>query len=92
MYVITPYTYRQAKKLGVKVRPSKYKLKKLDVYTPGGKYITSVGQKGYNDYGTYIIQSGKAYADTRRRLYKLRHSKDRTVKNSPGYYAYKLLW
>jgi hypothetical protein len=35
---------------------------------------------------------GKAYADERRRLYKIRHSKDRNVKGSDGYYADKLLW
>jgi hypothetical protein len=35
---------------------------------------------------------GKKIADERRRLYKIRHKKDRSVKGSAGYYADKLLW
>jgi len=35
---------------------------------------------------------GKEYADERRRLYKMRHEKDRNKVGSPGFYADKLLW
>jgi len=90
-YSITNYTKSQAKKLGVVVKPSSVKGKKIDVFKNDQK-IASVGALGYSDYPTYIKTKGKAYADKRRRLYKIRHSKDRNVKGSDGYYADKLLW
>jgi hypothetical protein len=90
-YAITNYTKQQAKKLGVVVKPSSVKGKKIDVFKKGEK-IASVGALGYSDYPTYMNTKGKAYADERRRLYKIRHSKDRNVKGSDGYYADKLLW
>ena len=90
-YNITKYTKDQAKKLGVVVKVSKVKGKKIDVFKDGKK-IASVGALGYSDYPTYTKTKGKVYADERRRLYKIRHSKDRNVKGSDGYYADKLLW
>ena len=90
-YRIKEYTKRQAKKLGVQVKPSKVKGKKIDVFK-NGKKVASVGAIGYNDYPTYTQKKGKKYADERRRLYKIRHNKDRKVRGSAGYYADKLLW
>tara|TARA_R100001015_G_C4531701_1_gene97958 strand:+ start:97 stop:375 length:279 start_codon:yes stop_codon:yes gene_type:complete len=90
-YRIKAYTKAQAKKLGVSVKPSKVKGKKIDVFK-NGKKIASVGAIGYNDYPTYKEKKGKKYADERRRLYKIRHNKDRKVRGSAGYYADKLLW
>ena len=90
-YHITKYTYRQAKKLGFTVRPSTNKTKKIDVYKKGEK-IASVGANGMNDYPTYINKFGKKYAKTRRRLYRIRHEKDRHIKGSNGWLADKLLW
>jgi hypothetical protein len=90
-YSITNYTREQAKKLGVVVKPSSVKGKKIDVFKNGEK-VASVGALGYSDYPTYIKTKGKKYADERRRLYKIRHTKDRSVKGSDGYYADKLLW
>ena len=90
-YRIKAYTKTQAKKLGVSVKPSKVKGKKIDVFKKGKK-VASVGAIGYNDYPTYIQKKGKKYADERRRLYKIRHNKDRKVRGSAGYYADKLLW
>ena len=92
MYKILPYTYEQAKRLNVKIAPSIRKGKKIDIYDRKGSYITSVGAKGYLDYPNYVKLFGKSVADKRRRLYKLRHKKDRLVKNTPGYFADKLLW
>ena len=91
VYHITNYTYKQAKKLGLKVKPSTNKTKKIDVYRKNVK-IASVGAYGMNDFPTYIKLKGIKYAKTRRRLYKIRHNKDRHVKNSPGYYADQILW
>ena len=54
--------------------------------------IASVGARGMNDYPTYIKKRGMTYAKTRRRLYRIRHDKDRHVKGTAGYYADKLLW
>lgn len=91
MYKIKPYTYRQAKSLNVDVKPSTRKGKKIDVYKDGKK-VASVGALGYGDYPTFIATKGKQFADSRRKAYKTRHSKDRNVKGSAGYYADKLLW
>ena len=91
MYKILPYSYRQAKKLGVTIRPSHNKTKKIDVLK-GDKVVASVGANGMNDYPTYMKTRGKTYANQRRKLYKMRHKKDRTRRGTPGYYADKILW
>jgi len=91
MYNITKYTYSQAKKLGLTVKPSTNKTKKIDVYKKNKK-IASVGANGMNDYPTYIKKRGLKYAKTRRKLYKIRHNKDRHTKLSNGWLADKLLW
>tara|TARA_A100001201_G_C4038135_1_gene185813 strand:- start:350 stop:628 length:279 start_codon:yes stop_codon:yes gene_type:complete len=90
-YSITSYTRKQAKKIGVEVKPSKVKGKKIDVFK-NGKKVASVGAIGYGDYPTYLRTKGKKYADERRRLYKIRHQSNRTKVGSNGYYADKLLW
>lgn len=92
MYTITNYTKERAKKLGVVVKPSKTHGKKIDVFDKNGKKLASVGAIGYGDYPTFIKKKGKDYADVRRRLYKMRHKKDRHVRGSAGYYADQLLW
>lgn len=91
MYTITKYTYKQAKKLGVTVKQSTNKTKKIDVYKKNKK-IASVGANGMNDFPTYIKKKGLAFAKTRRHLYKQRHERDRHVKWSRGWLADKLLW
>ena len=90
-YTITAYTRKQAKKYGLEVKPSKVKGKKIDVFK-NGKKVASVGAIGYGDYPTFIKTKGKKYADERRRLYKKRHSSNRTKKGTNGWYADKLLW
>lgn len=91
MYEISEYSKIKASKLGVDIKPSKSKGKKIDVFKEGKK-ITSIGAKGYKDYPTYIKEKGKSYADERRKLYKERHQKDRTKYGSRGWYADKILW
>lgn len=88
-YSITDYTKTKAKELGVVVKPSTNKKKKIDVFQKGEK-IASVGANGMNDYPTWLQLKGKAYADERRRLYKIRHQNDRFSGN--GKWADKLLW
>lgn len=90
-YKIKTYTRRKAKSLGVEIKPSSVKGKKIDVFK-NGKKIASVGALGYDDYPTHIEKKGKEFADKRRRLYKIRHAKDKDIKGTAGYYADKLLW
>jgi hypothetical protein len=92
MYNITDYSKRQAIKLGVKIKPSTNKNKKIDVFDYHNNFIVSIGAIGYKDYPTYLLEKGKKYADERRRLYRIRHEKDRKVLGSAGYYADKILW
>ncbi len=92
MYDILPYTYKKAKELGVKIFPSDNPKYKLEVYDWNGNFITYCGSPSYSDYPHYIEEKGKEYADERRRLYKIRHQKDRTKLGSRGYYADSLLW
>ena len=91
MFTISDYSLQQAKKIGVELKPSTYKNKKIDVYKQN-KRVASIGAVGYSDYPTYVSTRGKAYADKRRSLYKVRHEKDRHTKGTAGYYADKLLW
>ena len=90
-YRIKPYTSRRARDLGVTVKPSTRKGKKIDVFKNGNK-VASVGALGYGDYPTFTIEKGKAFANKRRRAYKQRHQKNRTRKGTPSYYADQLLW
>jgi hypothetical protein len=80
-----------AQKLGVMIAPSSNLRKKLDVYR-NGKKISEIGATGYLDYDGYIRTEGLKVANERRRLYKLRHEKDRHRKGTAGYYADKILW
>ena len=75
---------QRASKLGVDVKPSTRKYKKLDVYKEGKK-IASIGDVRYSDY----LQHKD---DDRRRRYKMRHENNRHKKGTAGYYADKILW
>ena len=92
MYRIKQYTLQKAKQLGVRVRPSTLKHKKIDVFNSVGKKISSVGYRGMMDYPSYIESKGRSYASKRRKLYYIRHSNDGLTKGSNGWYAKKLLW
>ena len=91
MYGITEYSKLQAKKLGVQIKPSTRKDKKIDVFKNNEK-VASIGARGYKDFPTYKKEKGLAFAEERRRLYKERHEKDRHKKGSAGFYADKILW
>lgn len=95
-YKILPYSFEQARKLNVTIKPSTNILKKIDVFKKGNK-LASIGARGMNDYPTYMEKEKKGYyekgyANKRRKLYKERHQKDRHVVGSAGYYADKILW
>jgi hypothetical protein len=88
MYQITKYTRDRARELGVTVKHSTNPAKKIDVFKNGVK-VASVGAMGYADYPTFMRLKGKEHADERRRLYKQRHTKERAMVGSNGYYADK---
>jgi hypothetical protein len=95
MYRISDYTKRQAREIGVQVKPSTNKSKKIDVYR-NGKKIGSVGAIGYNDYPTYmkLEKQGKVpkgTANKKRKAYKARHIY-RNRKWTNAWLADKLLW
>ena len=89
-YKITPYTLKRAKELGVEVKPSKLKNKKIDIYKNGTK-LASVGDIRYNDFGTYLQMGNVSLANEKRSAYHKRHSKD-NVKGTRGWWALNLLW
>ena len=89
-YKILPYSFKQAKKLGVTIAPSKNPRKKIDVFK-NGEYICAIGDVNYNDYPTYLETKGEEYANKRKALYHLRHKKD-DVPNTRGHYALEILW
>ena len=89
-YTITDYSKKQAKKLGVKIQASEKKNKKIDIIFKNK--IISIGDRRYKDYGIFLNEDGKVIADEHRKAYKLRHNKDRKIKNTKGYWADKILW
>jgi len=50
-YKITKYSFDQARKLGVTIKPSTVKGKKIDVYKNGIK-VASIGDSRYTDFAT----------------------------------------
>ncbi|MAK55757.1 MAG: hypothetical protein CML17_07940 [Pusillimonas sp.] len=77
--------------MGVTVKPSTRKGKKIDVFKDGKK-VASVGALGMGDFPTFTKQKGKEFAEKRRKAYKSRHQKTRTKVGTPSYYADQLLW
>jgi hypothetical protein len=75
----------KAKLLGVSVRPSKNKTKKLDVYDKTGNKVATIGDIKYEDFNTHGDVE-------RRRLYKSRHEKNRHKKGTASYFADQILW
>ncbi len=91
MYDIKPYSYRKARELNIKIKPSNVKGKKIDIYKDDKK-IASIGAIGYGDYPTFVKEKGIEYANERRKLHKIRQEKDRHNKWSNGWLADKILW
>jgi hypothetical protein len=89
-YKIRDYSYEQARRLGVEIKPSKDSEKKIDVYKKGER-LASIGSMGYLDYPSYM-EMDKNLAKKKRKAYKARHSKFSSVKNSPSYFASQILW
>ena len=58
MYKILPQHYYNAKVLGVEIKPSTLKNKKIDVYKDNKK-IAAIGDVRYKDYEMYILEKGQ---------------------------------
>jgi hypothetical protein len=95
-YPITAEIRTRAKAVGVDVKASSVKGKKLDAYKDGIKQA-SFGAKGYKDYHLYKKEEGQSVANQKRKQYKSRHEKDRHIKYrngklTAGYLADRILW
>jgi len=90
MYKIHEYSYDQAKKLGVEIKPSDKKNKKIDVYK-NKQYVCSIGDIRYNDFPTFYDEFGLEFACKRRDAYHKRHAKE-NIEGTPGFYSLKILW
>ena len=89
MYNITYYSFEKAAELGLTIKPSTRKGKKIDVYKDDD-YLVSIGSIKNFDYPTYVLEKGKAYAEKRKALYPQRHRKD--LKHFKGFVAMYILW
>ena len=90
-YKIYKAQFNNAKKLGVNIKPSENKHKKIDVLL-GDKKIASIGSIRYGDYHTFIKTKGREFAEKRKAAYLARHAKTLSIVGSPSYYAAKILW
>ena len=75
---------RKAKKIGVKVKISTRKGKKLDVFKDGKK-VGSIGAIGYEDFNIHKDKK-------RRENYKKRHGKYRNKVGTNSFFADRILW
>ncbi len=92
-YKITQRSYDLAKELGVEIKPSSNKRKKLDVYK-NGELVASIGAKRTYDFPTYLEMEAKGelpkgFAMERRRLYYIRHKYDKTPNQ---FFSARILW
>jgi hypothetical protein len=89
-YSIQPGQRFAAFDLGVSIKPSTVKGKKIDVFKNGVK-VASIGALGYGDFWTYF-KDDPGLAHKKRKAYKARHKGEQLKKGSPGYYAWYILW
>jgi hypothetical protein len=59
------------------------------VYDKLGNYITSIGDRRYGDYSTFLESHGLEYANRRKHFYYMRHQKDTGIR---GQLAKYILW
>jgi len=92
LYDIQPYSFKIAKKLKLQLKSSEDDKHKIDIYDINGRYLTSIGAIGFNDYEIYLKNDGYKKAEERRKLYFKRHLKDLKTKYSRGWYSWVILW
>lgn len=91
VYKIKQYSYDQAAKLGVTIKPSTKKNKKIDVFK-GGDKVASIGALGMKDYPTYVDEKGLDFAQNRRRLYRIRHANTLNKVGTSSWFSANLFW
>jgi len=98
-YKIKDLQEQKARKLGVTIKPSTNKLKKIDVYKDNKKIASIGAMKTYNipygDYASYILSIGITKANIKRNAYLARHSKYPKIKNgirTNSFWADNILW
>ena len=91
MYSLKPIQKLQARKLGVIIQPSTKGFSKIDVFDKDNNYLTSIGDRRYKDFATYVETDGYDHASKRRDLYWKRHKRD-NVPGTKGFYALQILW
>ena len=89
-YKILKQQTAAAKKLGVTIKPSTVKGKKIAVFKKGEK-VADIGALGYGDYWTYYT-SDPYLAREKRKYYQARHNGEQNKIGSPGFYAWYILW
>ena len=100
-YKIKKLQLQKAKELGVIIKPSTNKNKKIDVYI-GDKVVARIGAnismikgKPMNDYATYLT-TDPSIAESRRINYIKRHSKEPKIDNdgkfTKSFYSDEILW
>lgn len=75
----------KAAKIGVTVKPSTRKGKKLDVFSKGGEKLASIGDITMSDYNLH----GDA---ERRKRYKQRFEGTRHKRGTPSFFSDRILW
>lgn len=93
-YKIKPLQREKAKNLGLTIKPSTNKRKKVDVFK-GKDKVGSIGATGYMDFSSYLKRDGQEVADKKRKAYLARHAKEPKMKKGKrtnSYYADKILW
>ena len=89
-YKIKPQQKKAAKELGVTIKSSTLKGKKIAVFKNGEK-VADIGALGYGDYWTYY-EKDIYFAASKRKAYQARHKGEQNKIGSPGYYAWYILW
>lgn len=90
-YLITNYHKNNAKDLGVSIKPSGAKGKKIEVVLPDKK-IKQIGAKGYEDYQLYKKKEGNQVANEKRDAYRARHKCHNAKRFTAQHLACEILW
>jgi len=94
-YQITSRQRANARRLGVSIKPSTVKGKKLDVFKGTGKdkkKVASIGAASMMDFDRWKAKEGIEKANARRKAFRSRFAKQRTKVGTPAYYASEILW
>jgi len=89
-YKIKNYHKQNAKDLGVSIKPSQAKGKKIEVKTEKG--LRQIGAKGYQDYQLYKQKEGNEVANMKRDAYRARHKCHNAKRYTAQHLACEILW